>query len=115
MQTYVTVRVEDGGHFLRLMAAHVVADDMNFSAFRLAGHNVSQEGHKLLAAVLPSTSPAAVLNAANRLRVPLRLYSTPWLSAHPGDSGSFRSLRSSDWIAVFSSRQNTAACADGFR
>jgi hypothetical protein len=30
------------------------------------------------------------------------------------DSGRTGSLRSSDWIAVFSSTQNTAACAGGF-
>ena len=64
---------------------------------------------------MPSTSPVAVFSAANRLSVPLRLYSKPWLSARPGDSGSIRSLRSSAWIAVFSSTQNTAACAGGFR
>src|SRR6516225_4482074 len=32
----------------------------------------------------------------------------------PGDSGNTGSLRSSAWIAVFSSTQNTAACAGGF-
>jgi hypothetical protein len=37
----------------------------------------------------------------------------PCRSARPGDSGRTGSLRSSAWIAVFSSTQNTAACAGG--
>lgn len=75
------MRVEEGGHPLRLMAAHVVANDMDFSAFGLAGDNVGQGRHILFAVVarrrLRSTSPVAVLNAANRLSGPLRLYSAP--------------------------------------
>src|SRR6188768_2908387 len=66
-------------------------------------------------AVIPSTWPVAVFNAANKLSVPFLLYSKPWLSARPADSGSMRSLRSSACIAVFSSTQKTAACAGGFR
>ena len=64
---------------------------------------------------MPNTSPVAVFNAANRLSVPFLLYSKPWLSARPGDSGSIRSFLSSAWIAVFSSTQKMAACAGGFR
>jgi hypothetical protein len=48
-----------------------------------------------LGAVMPSTSPVAVFSAANRLSVPFLLYSKPWLSARPGDSGSIRSFLSS--------------------
>src|SRR4029077_3595923 len=55
------------------------------------------------AAVLPSTSPVLVLNAAYRDNVPCRCYSKPCRSARPGDSGRTGSLRSSAWIAVFSS------------
>jgi hypothetical protein len=61
------------------------------------------------------TSPVLMFNAANSLSVPLRLYSKPWLSARLGDRGNMRSLRSSAWIAVFSSTQNTVAGAGGFR
>src|SRR6218665_180250 len=67
------------------------------------------------AAVLPSTWPVAVFSAANKLSVPFLLYSNPWLSARPGDSGSIRSWRSSAWMALFSSTQNTTACAGGWR
>src|SRR6218665_2814240 len=56
-----------------------------------------------------------VFSAANKLSVPFLLYSNPWLSARPGDSGSIRSLRSSAWMAVFSSTQNTTACAGALR
>src|SRR6218665_1728282 len=66
-------------------------------------------------AVLPSTWPVAVFSAANKLGVPFLLDSNPWLSARPGDSGSVRTLRSSAWIAVFSSTQNTTACPGGLR
>ena len=42
-------------------------------------------------------------------RVPCRAYSKPWRSARPGESGKIGSVRSSAWITVFSSTQNTAA------
>jgi hypothetical protein len=47
------------------------------------------------AAVFSRTSPMAVLSAANRPSVPLRLYSKARLPARPSDGGSMRSLRSS--------------------
>jgi hypothetical protein len=43
------------------------------------------------AAVLPNTSPVAVLNAANKLSVPLRFTRSRDLSARPGDRGNIRS------------------------
>jgi hypothetical protein len=95
------------------VAADVVADDMDLAPLGLACHDVGQKRNELLARV-SRTSPVAVFSAANRLSVPLRLCSKPWLSALSGDSASIQSLRSSSWIAVFSSTQNTAAWADGF-
>src|ERR1700690_602937 len=67
------------------------------------------------AAVLPSTSPVLVSNAAYNDSVPCRKHSKPCRSARPGESGNTGSLRSSALIAVFSSTQKTAACAGGFR
>ena len=58
--------------------------------------------------VLPITSPVSVLKAACSDSVPCLKYSNPWRSARPGDSGNTGSLRSSAWIAVFSSTLNTA-------
>ena len=101
---------QEGFDGRRLVAADVVADDMDGAPLRLAFDDVTDEADELFAvwreAVLPITSPVAVFNAPNKLSVPLRLYSKPWLSARPGDS--MRSLRSSAWIAVFASTQNTA-------
>ena len=66
-------------------------------------------------AVRPSTSPVLVLKAAYSDSVPCLKYSKPWRSARPGDKGRTGSLRSSAWMAVFSSTLNTAACCGGFR
>ena len=77
--------------------------------------NATNSAEVWRAAVLPSTSPVLVLNAAYSDSVPCRKYSKPCRSARPGDSGSTGSLRSSAWIAVFSSTQNTAACSGGFK
>ncbi len=98
MQPHVSVLLQKFLHTCGFVAADVVANHMNFLLRPLAGDHTGEEGDELLAgmrgAVLPMTSPVAVLSAANRLSVPLRLYSKPWLSARPGDSGNIRSLRS---------------------
>lgn len=51
MQAHVAIRIEEVGDPLRLMAADVVADDMDFAAFRLVGDDLDQEGHELFAGV----------------------------------------------------------------
>ena len=82
-----------------LLAADVVAHCVDFSLAGLAGEQLLQEGNELLARLTCSSLAydlaGAVFSAANRLKMPLRLYSKPWLSARSGASGSMRSLRSS--------------------
>ena len=85
---------------------------MDLTAFGLAGERVAQEADELPAgvpgAVMPRTLPEAVFSAGNRLTVPSRSYSKPWLLGTAGASCNIRSLRSSAWIAVFSSTQKPA-------
>src|SRR6516162_2615001 len=61
------------------------------------------------------TSPVRVFSAAYSESVPWRKYSKPCRSALPGESGKTGSSRSSAWIALFSSTQNTAALTGGLR
>jgi hypothetical protein len=51
VQTNVAMRVEKVGDPLRLVAADVVADHVDFPAFGLAGDDIGQEGHELFAGV----------------------------------------------------------------
>ena len=51
MQTYVAMPVEKVGDPLRLMAADIVTDDVDFFVFGLAGDDIGQEGHELFASV----------------------------------------------------------------
>jgi hypothetical protein len=76
---YILVFNEEGLDQLGLVAAEVVADDVNLAALRLSVENFAEEAD---GGVMPRTSPVAVFRAANRLKVPLRLYSNPWLSAY---------------------------------
>jgi len=51
VQAHVAMCIEEVGDPLRLVAADVVADDMNFPPLGLAGDDVGQEGHELFAGV----------------------------------------------------------------
>src|ERR1700738_856361 len=61
------------------------------------------------------TPPLRVSSAAYSESVPGRKYSKPCRSARPGESDKTGSSRSSAWIALFSSTQNTAALSGGFQ
>ncbi len=65
-----------------LVAADVVADDVDLALLRLAWRprrcrNATNCSLVWRGAVLAGTLPVAGFRAANRLRVPLRLYSKP--------------------------------------
>ena len=96
MDVHVRVIGQEAVHALGLVTADVVADDMDLA---LLGWLTTMLVRKATncslvwrGTVLPSTSPVAVLSAANRLSVPLRSYSKPWLSARPGDSATTKSF-----------------------
>lgn len=116
---HVRVFGQEGLDQLGLVAADVIADDVDLAALRLSADNVADEADELLAGVARSGHAqdfaGGGVQGGEQAEVPLRLYSNPWLSARPGASGSMRSLPSSAWITVFSSTHNTAACDGGFR
>ena len=95
MQPYVVRSVAEVSDPLRLMATEVVPDVAIPLRFGQTGDNIGEKGYYYSlvwhAAVLPNTSPVAVLNAANKLSVPLRFTRSRDLSARPGDRGNIRS------------------------
>src|ERR1700719_276 len=119
MDPYGGIGLEELENILGFMCAQVVGDDVNLSALRLAGDDLVRKSTNSAlvcrAVVLPMTSPVRVSSAAYSESVPGRKYSKPCRSALPGESGKTGSSRSSAWIALFSSTQNTAALSGGFR
>ena len=95
---------EEVAHALGLVTAHVVADDMDFLLRPLTGHNVSEEGHELLAGVawrgLADHLPGCRIECGNQaeravalvfesmtLGTPWRRWPHPVLAIHGLDCG----------------------------
>jgi hypothetical protein len=70
---------------------------------RLSADNLAEEADELLAGMArgghAQDFAGGGVQGSEQARVPLRLYSNPWVSARPGASGSMRFMRSSAWIA----------------
>lgn len=113
------VRRQEGINLLGLMRREVVGNDVDAFANRLVGHDVGEEGDEFgrSMALCGSAQHFAGLGIECRVQrqcAMAEVFKAVALGA-PGDSGSTGSLRSSAWIAVFSSTLNTAACWGGFR
>ena len=119
MQVNLRMSIQKFVGLPRFSGREIVGNHVDLFAARMVDGDVRQAATNsadvFRTAVLPSTSPVLVSNAAYRDSVPFRKYSKPCRSARPGESGNTGSLRSSAWIAVISSTQNTAACAGGSR
>ena len=61
------------------------------------------------------TSPVAHSNAANRARVPWRLYSNACSPGRPSTAGRVGLIFDLAWMPVFSSTENTAQFSPGLR
>ena len=76
MQVNLPMSLEEVFNRLALVRREVVSDYVDLFAARLIGHEVAEEGDELgrrwRAAVLPSTAPVLVLNAAYKESVPWR-------------------------------------------
>ena len=102
-----------------LVSREIVGDDVDLFATGLVDDDVGEESDELGGGVsrggLAEHFTGLRIERGDSDSVPWRKYSKPCRSARPGDNGSTGSLPSRAWIAVFSSTQNTAACAGGFR
>ena len=102
-----------------LVCGQVIQNDVNLLVRLTAGDHLFEESDEFRTGVplgsLALHLPRLTSSAAYKDNVPLRRYSKPCRSSRPGDNGSTGSRRSSAWMAVFSSMQNTAACCGGVK
>ena len=97
-----------------LVGREVVGDHVDLFAARLVDHDVGEERDELGGGVprrrfAEHLAGLRIEGGIQRQRTVTKvLKAVPFGPARPGDSGSTGSLRSSAWIAVFSSTQNTA-------
>src|SRR6476646_11193881 len=98
---------------LSLVRREIVRNDVDFFALGLVHHEIVEKRHELgrgmplrrLSQHRPS--PGIERGIQRQRAMPVVLEAVPF--GGPGDSGNTGSLRSRDWIAVFSSTKNTAA------
>ncbi len=120
VQMDVGMIVEKRGDALGFVRREIVADDMDLPAPGLVGADIGEEGHELGAGVTrrrlaENFAGSGVERGVEGQRAVAVILEAMALSSRPGESGSTGSGRSRAWIAVFSSTQNTAACAGGLR
>jgi hypothetical protein len=119
VQLHARMGGEEGADLLRLMRREIVQDDMDVARPRLRVDDALQERHEVIAGVArcglaDDFADARIQRGIQRQRaVPVVLEAVTL--GGPGDNGSTGSSRSSAWMAVFSSKQNTAACCGGCR